>query len=202
MRMHLYDAELAGLSMGYAGAVMSPATLGVTEDPRCPGLPPGMVFSEFESSCVFPTTLCPQDPDGTAYSYNLDTDECEVFLGSGGIDLPPGFVAPGKVPVRCERWDGDQYRLASGDTYVGLAKAYLGDGERWREIWDLNRALHPNPSVIGAGQVITMPADAESTKASACGELPPVIKKALPYVAAGLVALVAGSLIFGRKRRS
>jgi hypothetical protein len=73
--------------------------------------------------------------------------------------LPPDFVAPGPTELHPERWDLDAclYTVAYGDTYVGIAKTYLDpSGVRWREIWNLNRAQHPNPDVIYPGQVIQM----------------------------------------------
>jgi len=40
---------------------------------------------------------------------------------------------------------------------VSLAHAKLGDGGRWRELWDLNRDFIPNPRTILPGQTLRLP---------------------------------------------
>ena len=46
----------------------------------------------------------------------------------------------------------------SGDTLWGIAKKQLGDGKRWPEIYDQNRAvIGDNPDRIKPGQVLTIP---------------------------------------------
>ena len=44
-----------------------------------------------------------------------------------------------------------------GDSLVSLAHALLGDGGRWREIWELNREFIPNPRTILPGQTLRLP---------------------------------------------
>lgn len=177
--MHNYNAELGALMLGQ-----------VDEDP-CAGLPPEMVYNPTTDRCEWPAQACPG-----AERWNAEIGACMCPPGT----TPTGIVGeckgaatpttPGAVPVVCGAWDGSNYRLQAGDTYVGLAATYLGDGARWQEIWTLNKSQHPNPSVIFAGQVIKMPASAEKTKAKKCGELPPSIKKALPWVLIGVVGAV------------
>jgi len=82
-------------------------------------------------------------------------------------DLPPGFVAPGPTNIdeHAERWYLDEdpaiYVVASGDTMVGITKTYLDPtGGRWREIWDLNRDLVPNPDELLIGDELIMPDEA------------------------------------------
>ncbi|HEY9766167.1 MAG TPA: LysM peptidoglycan-binding domain-containing protein [Chroococcales cyanobacterium] len=53
------------------------------------------------------------------------------------------------------------YTVASGDTLYAIAKKVLGDGERWREIADLNKDRLPNPNVLRIGQVLRLPGKAE-----------------------------------------
>ncbi len=53
------------------------------------------------------------------------------------------------------------YTVAAGDTLANIATRKLGSGERWKEIWALNRDRFPNPNLIEVGDVLTMPADAQ-----------------------------------------
>lgn len=51
------------------------------------------------------------------------------------------------------------YTVKSGDSLWKIAQKQLGDGSRWREIYDLNRdTIGSNPNLIYAGQVYNMPA--------------------------------------------
>lgn len=99
-------------------------------------------------------------PYGSPYGSNELLQEPD----STALTVPPGQT-PGAVGVRPELWDVDstpaRYEIGVGDTYVGLAKTYLDPlGTRWKEIWLLNKDVHPNPNVIVAGDVIRMPAEA------------------------------------------
>jgi len=124
--------------------------------------------------------------------------------------LPPGFVAPGAVPVVITAWDLEAqpyalYTLQWGDTYVGLSATYLGDGARWKEIWNLNRSQHPDPDKIYVSQTINMPDEAREKmkrwlkggKKGKPGELPdePTLpekaRSAAPWIIAA-AALAAG----------
>lgn len=49
------------------------------------------------------------------------------------------------------------YKVKKGDTLFGIAKAQLGDGNRWPQIFVLNRAIIKNPNVISPGQVLHLP---------------------------------------------
>lgn len=49
------------------------------------------------------------------------------------------------------------YTVAPGDCLWNIAKRHLGDGNRWREIHNLNRGKVSNPNLIYPGQVLAMP---------------------------------------------
>jgi len=52
-----------------------------------------------------------------------------------------------------------QVTVVAGDTLWGLAARHLGDGRRWPEIYELNRAVvGPDPDLILPGQVLQLPA--------------------------------------------
>lgn len=50
------------------------------------------------------------------------------------------------------------YTVKSGDCLWNIAKAHLGSGSRYTEIYNLNRDIIKNPNLIYAGQVLKMPA--------------------------------------------
>lgn len=53
------------------------------------------------------------------------------------------------------------YTVRPGDTLSAIARATLGDGNRWREIYDLNRdVLGDNPNLIYPGSVLRLPGGA------------------------------------------
>lgn len=63
------------------------------------------------------------------------------------LDTPP-WVAP----------QARTYTVKPGDYLSAIAQQYLGDGNRWPEIYDLNRDLiGPDPNLIHPGQVLTLP---------------------------------------------
>ena len=49
------------------------------------------------------------------------------------------------------------YRVAVGDTLWGIAQRQLGDGSRWKEIYQINRPLIPNPHWILPNQELLLP---------------------------------------------
>lgn len=49
------------------------------------------------------------------------------------------------------------HRVVSGDTLSKIARAELGDAERWEEIWNLNTDRVANPNLIYPGLVLLLP---------------------------------------------
>lgn len=49
------------------------------------------------------------------------------------------------------------YTVKSGDCLWNIAKKQLGDGSRWKEIYDLNKDKIKNPNLIYPNQSLTMP---------------------------------------------
>ena len=50
------------------------------------------------------------------------------------------------------------YTVKSGDCLWNIAKAHLGNGARYTEIYNLNKDIIKNPNLIYPGQVLKMPA--------------------------------------------
>lgn len=53
------------------------------------------------------------------------------------------------------------YTAQPGDTLVSVAQKALGDGNRWREIQDLNPLLPPGPRFLSPGTVLKLPRTAK-----------------------------------------
>lgn len=149
-----YDLELETMMSGIA------ADLGDVDGYEAPPVeltttcPPGSV-SDGQGGCIYelPPVEITETPPGT---------------GPYG-ETPPGFVAPGAVPPRPEKWDLEAQPFAlltvsTGDTLVGLSATYLGDGARWREIWDTgwNRQKFPSPDKLDNPGPLQMPDEARA----------------------------------------
>jgi nucleoid-associated protein YgaU len=51
------------------------------------------------------------------------------------------------------------YTVQGGDTLWAIAESFLGDGNRWREVYDANTdTIGDNPDVIQPDQVLVLPA--------------------------------------------
>jgi nucleoid-associated protein YgaU len=62
-------------------------------------------------------------------------------------------------PVSPER----AYTVQAGETWHGLARRYLGDGNRWVELFELNKERAPNPNHLQPGTVIELPAGVKAS---------------------------------------
>ena len=76
----------------------------------------------------------------------------DVKPGSTPV-LGPNAKTAGSAPAL-----GFGYEVQKGDTLSKIAQRVLGDGSRWKEIWELNKAQIPNPDLIHPGQQLSMPA--------------------------------------------
>ena len=74
----------------------------------------------------------------------------------------PDLIFPGQVlTLPDESSSGPVPRVHTvqrGDTLSKIARRELGDGNRWPEIFELNRSIINNPNVIFPGQVLLLPA--------------------------------------------
>ena len=74
-------------------------------------------------------------------------------------------TAAGQMSVRSAISDGatgaptppSTYVVQPGDTFWAIASKALGDGNRWREIWNLNRDSVPNPDSLQPGVALKLP---------------------------------------------
>ena len=51
----------------------------------------------------------------------------------------------------------DKYVVKAGDSLSAIAKQVLGDANRWKEIWEANKEVVPDPNVIRVGQELLIP---------------------------------------------
>ncbi|MEU4428655.1 LysM peptidoglycan-binding domain-containing protein [Actinoplanes sp. NPDC024001] len=85
----------------------------------------------------------------------------EIFLLNRAVIRNPNRIFPGQVLVLPPREPAGPiprlYVVERGDTLSGIARAELGDANRWREIFDLNRDVISNPDRIIPGQILALP---------------------------------------------
>lgn len=91
--------------------------------------------------------------------------------------------APAPQPVPSKT-----HTVGEGDTLSAIAKRYLGDGNRWPEIYELNKDQIENPNLIHPGQVLKLPQGSASVA-------PPAAKAPTASGFGAKVAQQAGSLI-------
>lgn len=66
-------------------------------------------------------------------------------------------VAVEAKPERSAPTPPSTYTVVSGDCLWKIAKKILGDGNRWREIYNLNTTQISNPNLIQPGWVLVLP---------------------------------------------
>ena len=87
----------------------------------------------------------------TAPSYQ--TVKVSIDQKSKTVTTETKSSRPGKNPNTGKT----SYTVQKGDSLYNIAKKYLGDGRRWKEIYNLNKDKIKNPNLIYAGQKLTLP---------------------------------------------
>ncbi|MFI1989136.1 LysM peptidoglycan-binding domain-containing protein [Actinoplanes sp. NPDC020271] len=86
----------------------------------------------------------------------------QIFVLNRAVIKNPNVIFPGQVlhlPPKSPVGPIPRiYTVKKGDTLFGIAKALLGNGNRWPEIFKLNGAILTNPDRIIPGQVLVIPA--------------------------------------------
>ena len=113
--------------------------------------------------------------DGTLYQYKqIDYDKSTMnfplyrytgndprtTLVSSGTSAEP--TQPTQPEKPSQPASSDTYTVVSGDSLWKIASKQLGSGNRWTEIYDLNKDTVKSPSVIFVGQILKMPLTAVS----------------------------------------
>ncbi|HVS04510.1 MAG TPA: LysM peptidoglycan-binding domain-containing protein [Thermoanaerobaculia bacterium] len=78
--------------------------------------------------------------------------------GSPGSPAPLGGGAAVPASQGAPSAGGQTYTVQGGDSLSKIAQRVLGDGNRWREIYEANReVIGDNPDLIKPGQQLRMP---------------------------------------------
>ena len=91
------------------------------------------------------------------------------------------------------------YVIKSGDTLEGIARAELGDGQRWRTIVDLNPGLDPKSLKIG--RTITLPEGSAPARTASATAEPATGKKAAASSSGSTYTVQKGDTLFGIARK-
>jgi nucleoid-associated protein YgaU len=93
-----------------------------------------------------PSRVSPFSPRPTAPAY-----------ASPAPSVNPSMLVPSR--------EFQQLQVRPGDSLWRMARRYLGDGARWRELLTLNRDLAAHPDALAAGSTVIVPAAAVSKNA-------------------------------------
>ena len=92
--------------------------------------------------------------------YRYTGNDPRTTLVSNGTSAEP--TQPTQPEKPSQPASGDTYTVVSGDSLWKIASKQLGSGNRWTEIYDLNKDTVKSPSVIFVGQILKMPLTAVS----------------------------------------
>ena len=69
----------------------------------------------------------------------------------------PEVPAQPETPAPAEPAEGTTYVVIAGDCLWKIAAKLYGDGDRWGEIYEANKAAIKNPQMIYIGQELLIP---------------------------------------------
>ena len=88
--------------------------------------------------------------------------------------------------------------IANGDTLTRLAQRYLGDPNRYREIFELNRDVVQNPEILPLGVKLKIPPREETVSTDTTPILPGESQILQPPPSPPLVPLPTDAFFRGR----
>ena len=77
--------------------------------------------------------------------------------GAARHAAPSGAASAGSKPSAGSTPLGHGYTVQPGDSLSKIAKKLYGEADRWKEIWEANRAKIPNPDLIHPGLELQIP---------------------------------------------
>jgi nucleoid-associated protein YgaU len=102
------------------------------------------------------------------------------------------------LPARVEPPAMRVHVISNGDTLTRLAQRYLGNENRYREIYDLNRNVLDSPEVLPLGVKLKIPAKEETAAAETTPVLPSTSQILSPPPSPPLVPLPTDAFFRGR----
>jgi nucleoid-associated protein YgaU len=81
----------------------------------------------------------------------------EIVPSATETQKPPGAKPPKTIRNRTEMPRMRLYEVKPGDRYASIAQSQLGDRNRWKEIYELNKDQIPDPTKIRTGTKIRLP---------------------------------------------
>lgn len=130
------------LTLGPATASTTGATTGTATGTPSAGTPTSAGMADASTANASPTTASPVVPTGSTTTTRPVT-----------VNLDPRTVAAD--PAMPTTAGSRSYVIKSGDTLEAIARAQLGDGQKWRQIASANPGINPNN--LKVGQSITIP---------------------------------------------
>ncbi|MGI6028371.1 MAG: LysM peptidoglycan-binding domain-containing protein [Candidatus Heteroscillospira sp.] len=76
----------------------------------------------------------------------------DMIKGLDNLPTDENGMAPVIAPV-----PADRYTVVKGDSLWKIAQKYLGSGQQWTELYEMNRAAIKDPDLIFVGQALTIP---------------------------------------------
>ncbi|MEL6905712.1 MAG: LysM peptidoglycan-binding domain-containing protein [Planctomycetota bacterium] len=94
--------------------------------------------------------------------YGQESKAALLRHNNEGMDAPAGTI---NVPAKDELGALGEARIVEvlrGETLWGVAERTLGSGTRWRDIYEANEDVVPNPDYVAPGTVLTIPASLDA----------------------------------------
>ncbi|MBN1514419.1 MAG: LysM peptidoglycan-binding domain-containing protein [Phycisphaerae bacterium] len=96
------------------------------------------------------------DPRRLVVGQEIVVPEVPGDLSAANLAAKPQPAATDK-PAAAPAPGGRTYTVKSGDSFWRIADRELGDGNRWREVYELNKDQVSTPDRLKVGQVIQLP---------------------------------------------
>lgn len=74
-----------------------------------------------------------------------------------GEEEPAERVVSDRVSGSLKKQEVKTYVVQAGDTLSKISQAVYGDPARWKEIYEANKSVIPNPNVIQVGLELKIP---------------------------------------------
>ncbi len=174
LRLLWYAAWIGWLILAALVTAEVAATIGGVRLPTLPAIAPMQGAARTlvaTAALLFIATPLLSLPAPPAHATPINASPLHV---SAPASVPVHFPVANPVPATT----ATTYTVRDGDTLWSIAERFLGDGNRYPELHQLNRTVVRNPNTIWAGMVLRIPASAEPiATAPAAGTTSYTVKK-------------------------